>query len=429
MFLYRRPSISHNRTPSVISTSADQEICAVAELMSRSVVEGRNYFAEEQEQLGAAPDDELDEFVEPSIHHELESAARAKKVIWYTDSEMSPYRPHSPSRSSMYPPSSPSRSSIYPPPSPSRNSTYSDSDQTSDSELMYLPKTTAYPAFHLPRPRPWPVGIRDSDTPSLSSSTSFSSLGSVSRSHSRRNSPPTSPAALVTPIEHQPATYPHLAIIEERNFEDQDIPYRLSMESTTGSITAITFADPEPPSSKTEDIQRDVPAFRKRMPHLEHLKLNTMSPRRSRSQSPSLQSPSRSSDSGSLSPLPLPTPPATKHRAGSAVSFTRFIGSGSKRDKEKEQWSASVQSASASLSSFETTGLSKGEIKQRKAEEKLRKKADAKAKTERLAFELKEKARQRALAQEKAVSLHSSRSGDKPVWADGPSMFGGLGTL
>ena len=73
--------------------------------------------------------------------------------------------------------------------------------------------------------------------------------------------------------------------------------------------------------------------------------------------------------------------------------------------------------------------MSKGEIKQRKTEEKLRKKADAKAKTERLAFELKEKARQRALAQEKALSLHSSRSGDKPVWADGPSMFGGLGTL
>jgi hypothetical protein len=72
----------------------------------------------------------------------------------------------------------------------------------------------------------------------------------------------------------------------------------------------------------------------------------------------------------------------------------------------------------------------KEEIKQRKAEEKQRKKAEAKARTERLALELKEKARQRAAAQEKAASLYSSRSGDRqPLWAEGPSMFGSLGTL
>jgi hypothetical protein len=89
----------------------------------------------------------------------------------------------------------------------------------------------------------------------------------------------------------------------------------------------------------------------------------------------------------------------------------------------------SAQSPAASVLSVATTGT-KEEAKQRKAEEKQRKKAEAKAKTERLAIELKEKARQRAEAQEKAASLHSSRSGDRrPIWAEGPSMYGSLGTL
>jgi len=292
---------------------------------------------------------------------------------------------------------------------------------------MYPPKTTAYPAFHLPRPRPRPASVRDSDTPSLSSSTSFSSLGSVSRSHSRRSSPPTSPAVLVTPID-QSVIYPHLAIIEERYVEDQEVSHRLSMESSNESVTAITFAVPELlPSTKMEDIQHDVPTAKKRMPHLEHLKLNAMSPHGSRSPSPSLLSPSRSSLSSSLSPV-QPTFPVTKHPA---VSFNRFIGSGGRNEKEKDAWSTTVQLASASVISFGSgTGGTKDEIKQRKAEEKQRKKAEAKAKTERLALELKEKARQRAAVQEKAASLHSSRSGDKkPVWVEGPSMFGALGVL
>ena len=428
MFRRRLSSTVHNRTFSVISTSADQELCAVAELMSPAVVDRHSQFAEEQEQLGVALDDELNEFIEPSIHQELEKSACARMGNSYMDPEMSPY-----------PPPSPSISFMRPPPSPSTNSLCSDSefDQASDSEPIYLPKTTAYPAFHLPRPRPRPISVRDSDTPSLSSSTSFSSLGSVSRSQSRRNSPPISPASLVTPIEYQSTASPHLAIIEERNAEDQDYPYRLSMESSSGSVTAITFAVPEPsppPSAMTEDTQCDIPILKKRMPHLEHLKLNAIPPsRRSRSQSPSQLSPS--SDGGSFSHAPPYTTPLTKHRGGSAVSFTRFLGGKSEKETakafkgDKDMRSRSIQSPTTSILSVRTGGL-KEEIKQRKAEEKQRKKAEAKAKTEQLALELKEKARQRKAAQEKTASLHSSRSGDrKPVWAEGPSMYGSLGTL
>lgn len=411
----RAPTL-HNRNPSVISNSADQELCAVAELMSRVVVERRDTFAEEQELLGVALEDEFEDFIEPSIHHELESAARTKKVDRYTDSEPSPY------------PSS----------SPSRNSMCSDSelDQTSDGEPAHLAKAAAYPAFHLPRPRRRQVSIRDSDTslytPSLSSSTSFSSLGSVSRSQSRRNSPPSSPASLITPIEHQSAAHAHLAIIEERNVEDREIPYRLSIESS-GNVTAITFAVPQSssvPSRKTEDIQYDIPTLRQRVPHLDQLRINTMSPpRRNRSQSPSLLSPAVSSDSGHFSPVAPQTDSFTKQRSGSTISFTRFIGGKGRSEKAVAKTDRDLQSPATSVLSVATTGT-KEEVKQRKAEEKQRKKAEAKAKTERLAIELKEKARQRAEAREKAASLHSSRSGDRrPIWAEGPSMYGSLGTL
>jgi hypothetical protein len=105
------------------------------------------------------------------------------------------------------------------------------------------------------------------------------------------------------------------------------------------------------------------------------------------------------------------------------------MGGGGKSEKGAVKVSKAIQSPTASVLSVRTGGL-KEEIKQRKTEEKQRKKAEARAKTERLAYELKEKAKQRAAAQEKAASLHSSRSGDRrPVWAEGPSMYGSLGTL
>jgi len=332
---------------------------------------------------------------------------------------------------------------MYPPSSPSRNSMYSDSelDQTSDSEPARLPKATAHPIFHLPRPRRRQVSLRDSDTPSLytpslSSSTSFSSLGSVSRSQSRRNSPPSSPVSLVTPIEYQAAAPAHLAIIEERNVEDQEIPYRLSIESS-GNVTAITFAVPQSssvPCKKTEDIQYDIPTLRQRVPHFDQLRINNTSPRRSRSQSPSLLSSTVSSETGHFSPVAPQIDSFTKQHSGSTISFTRFMRGKGKSEKTVAKMDRDValrpaQSPAASVLSVATM-RSKEEVKQRKAEEKKRKKAEAKAKTERLAIELKERARRQAEARDKSASLHSSTSGNRrPIWAEGPSMYGSLGTL
>lgn len=405
--------MSHNRTFSVMSTGADSELCAVADLMS-PVVDVSSQFAEHQEQLEAALDDEFDAFIEPSLHYGMDSSMRTSRANSHSDSGPD--------------------SSLYPPPSPSsnRNSMYSDSefDHPSDTEIVYPPKPSAYPAFHLPRPRLRHVSNRDSDTPSLTSSTSYSSLGSVSRSQSRRNSPPISPASLMTPIEYHSNSSPHLAIIEERYIEDQDFPHRVSADSSR-SDNGIMFAVPDvspTPSAKTEDTFRDLDrsTVKKRMPHLEHLRLNASTPRRSRSQSPSLRSPVHSSDSGTIAPQPS-TAPLTTHRGGSAVSFTRILGGGSKSGKqaakaaENDVWSVSTQSPTQSFFPG-----SKQEEKRRKAEEKQRKKDEAKAKTERLAQELKAKAKQRAAAQDKG-SIHSSRSGEKkPTWDEGPALFGGL---
>lgn len=425
MFLHRRLSTSHNRTASVISTSTDHELCAIAELMS-PVVEVQSDFAEQQELLGTAIDDELDAFIEPSIYHELANPLRSKRSGYCLDgdSEISPY----------------------PPPSPlsNRNSVYSDCqselDLSSDNEVVYPPKPSPYPAFHLPRPRPRPVSIiRDSDTPSLSSSTSYSSLASLSRSHSRRNSPPISPASLLTPVEYQPSG-PHLEIIEERYVEDLDIQQKISVESAGGQ-GAIKFAVPKSPSpaivvNEGNLPEQDIPTLKRRMPHIEHLRLKGISPSlRTRSQSPTSRSP-LSSDSGTLSPGPQ-TAPLTRHRVGSAVSISRFLGGGSKAEKpaaiattaERNHWSPATPSPS--FTSFYDDGVKspKQEEKRRKAEEKQRKKDEAKAKTEQLALDLKEKARKREAAKQRA-SMHSGKSNDKrPVWADGPSMFGGLGSL
>jgi hypothetical protein len=171
----------------------------------------------------------------------------------------------------------------------------------------------------------------------------------------------------------------------------------------------------------------DMSIFKGRMPHLQHLRLNSMSPsQETRSQSPSLRSPTLSSNSGIASSQ---TASVTRHRAEN-VPFTHFLGIGAKSEKKARKGASSSQTGPSSDTNISGTDkLRKQEEKQRKAEEKSRKKAEAKAKTDRLAMELKEKAIQRAAALEK-VSLHSGRSSDRrPQWVDGPSMYGALGSL
>lgn len=387
MFLHRRLSTTHNRAFSVVSTTTDHDICAMAELMSPVVANIPDEFADAQDQLGVALHDELDILTEPSIYRENSERDLMNLRGYYT--EFVPYTPPSPSSN--------------------RNSVCYDSDfdQLSDCNSIYLPKS-AYPAFHLPRPHPTRPTTRDSDTPSLSSSTSFSSLNSVSRSQSRRSSPPVSPATLNTPIEYQSAGAPHLAIIEERNAEDQDISYRLSIE-TAGSPSSLPYLS----SAHIEDPlrQHDLSIPKKRMPLLEHLKLSPASAYKNQLISPSLHSPALSSDS--------------------AIAG-HFFGGGAKGDSAEARLQ-SAQSFSPSILSTATETPNKREERKRKAEEKKRQKAEAKAqaraKTQQLAMELKEIARERAAALER-TSIRSGGStgsaGRYQQYADAPSMFGGV---
>ena len=436
IFFHRNLSMSHNRTTSVISTSTDHEIRAIAELMS-PVVEAQSTFGEQQEQLSTAIDDALDTFIEPSIHHAL----RSQRSGYCQD----------PSELSLYPPPSPA-DSVYP-------DSQSDLDLPSDNEVAYPPKPSPYLAFHLPRPRPRPVSvIRDSDTPSLSSSTSYSSLASVSRSHSLRNSPPTSPASLLTPVEYLSGSL-HLEIIEERYAEDLDVQRRVSVEPVD-SQDVIEYYIPKSSSqaitvNEASLTGQNIPTLKRRIQQVEHLRLKSISSisrelaigsrtpaatvgmttsLRSRSESPTSRSVASSdSDSGTLSPVPQ-TAPILGRRVGSAISINKFLGGSSKAEKaatkagrtERHQWSPLTPSPS--FISFYDEGVKspkQGE-KWRKVEEKQRKKYETKAKTERLALALKEKAQER----EARGSIYSGKSNNKkPLWADTPALFGGLSSL
>lgn len=383
----------------MLSTNAHSELFAMAELMSPAIVDAHDSYAEEQEQTGDGMDDELDAFIEPYLHTGVERPSSL------------PYlRPFS-----------------NPPPSSSRNSMYDESDfEHSDSETPYSPRRPIYPAFHLPSPRPG-LAKRDSDTPSLSSSTSYSSLGSFSRSQSHRNSPPASPASLVMPLDCQAGGSAHLAIIEERIAEDQKFSHRISEESDAHAH-AVTFVVPEPYEEPKKDDtlrQRDMLLLRRRLPQLEPLKL-TDSTTRTRSRSPSLpRSPTSSIGSYTVSPLP---PKITTPSSGSRVSLIRFMGVGKGgKGSLRTDGDIRVHSVQSNVS-IGTVTSRKQEIKQRKAEEKAQKKQEAKAKVDRLALQLKEKTKQRALALEKEKKAHLGKSGARQTqWTpvNGP-IFGGL---
>ncbi|KAF7985589.1 hypothetical protein HWV62_3881 [Athelia sp. TMB] len=366
MFINRKPSA--RRPISVMSTTTDNELLEVAAIMSSTIANTRVCSADEQENNGDGLDDELDAFIEPYAYSARSGAAYAQVLGSFASA----------------------------PSTPSMQSAYGDSDpEHLDGEASQL----TYPAFHLPRPR---LGVftRDSDTPSLSSSNSYSSLSSYGQPISR-GSPPVSPAALVTPIDIPSNGPAHLAIIEERISEDQGIALRF--EETRGEDTLK---------------QRDVLLLRRGVSPLAQLKLDEpnshpyamfASPAPSAALEPHTAQPSQQAPSS----------------PGSAMKLARFISKGSKSSlKESQLPSVSVQS----VSSMSTVAPSKSELKQQKAEEKRRKKEEAKARTEQLALDLKAKAKHRSDQQKRTSSINSAEK-KAMMWLDGPPiMFGGLGS-
>ncbi|KAG1751225.1 hypothetical protein EDB19DRAFT_1926166 [Suillus lakei] len=356
-----------NRTLSIISAHTDFEICAVADLLSPSVSHLRSY-AEEQERVGVAIDD-VDDFLDPS------NGAPTMPYLLLEHEE-----PLSPSFGSH---------------SMTSSTTHSESDfdiSSDDYSGPYTPSISSFPAFHLPRRTR--TRASDSDTPSLSSSTTISQLYSTS--------PPTSPATLKTPIDHPAAANQQLTIIEERATDDQDVTGRRYSDS--GSIPFI---------ARTPD-----PRPKGRVFNVEHLRLNVQPP--ATHHFPSISpAPSSTFDIGSpmssnFSPTSTYASMTSPHTTTSS-SLNRFLSPGPSRSKPpslmESAWSASP-TASVVTSKTARKEDSKAE-KARNLEEKKRQKAEAKAeakaKVERLAEELKERKRRKVATLDRQ-SVHSHRS-------------------
>lgn len=319
------------------------------------------------------------------------------------------------------------------PPSPRATSIYSmesgtdfDGERPSADEFVeraHLAVThSAYPAFHLPRPHRM-YTTSESDLPSLTTRTSMSSTssslpGTPSRSSMSSSlhvhSPPASPLPL-PPVEQ-------LEAIPEKTFEDDD-PRGLS-SSSEESLVAISFAPiesshrrlltvdigtPSPLSVRSEmtaidNPQRGAqPKHKQSLPNMENLKRGASA----QSESASRWKPSSSPSSSSRTASPSPRV--------SGGSF-RFLSMSSKGDKD----SSSVRSILPGGKEA-TTKDHVNDAKARKAEEKRRKKQEAKERTEQLALQLKKRAAERKAEQDKQ-SVHSAKGRDK----SDAVMYGGM---
>ena len=117
-------------------------------------------------------------------------------------------------------------------------------------------------------------------------------------------------------------------------------------------------------------------------------------------------------------PMAFVTSPATQYPSPEPRRLSRRNHIETQQGGRPPAWA--IPNTPSSSVSVAIVKMTKREEKLKKVEEKERKRAEAKVKTERLALELKEKARQHAAKVDK-------ESGDKtPQWTDGPAMYGGL---
>lgn len=396
---------NQSRPFSIVSAHTDFELCAVAELLSPAVSHARSV-AEEQEAMGVALDDGLDDYLDASIKR-CDQGQRKPSMIPHLLLECEePFSPPHPS---------------YSPASGTFTPSESESESPPEDDHWHPHAPSAFPTFHLPRrararkQSSAGVSTSDSDTPSLSSSTT-----SISSSHSRSYSPPMSPATLKTPVDH--VSPPHtLAIIEERVTGNR-VPIDRHGSHNSGSMI---FAPMELPSGL--DGLGQSPRWmenRTKNRNIENLRVNVPPP--------SVPFPILTH---SPSPTLEPSPSVTMNR--SAVpsprpglrSLTRIISPVSKTSRSFELASESLTSPTISVSTSKSSKEDAKEAKMRKAEAKRMKKAEQQAKVERLAEELKERKRRQALAQDRS-SVHSNPSAGRAQphshWDGHKAMYGGL---
>lgn len=247
---------------------------------------------------------------------------------------------------------------------------------SSDGEIerVYLPPSPIYPGFHLPRSR--------NDAPSLISSRSHSSYSSSS-SHLL---PPT--PGLVSPADEAYA----LPVITESENQEWE---RFSISSEDLCISppdALVDAWPRKPSNLQWILTNS--------PQDDEIVEEPIQP-----DSPGLLSPSVSDSLASpMSPL-SPKTPATPLSPTKISSFARFM----KKDKGSR---TSVSSAFSQLPL---------DSKAMKAEEKRLRKEEAKARTERLAEQLKARAKEPTRSIGDSSSISTERNKKEPH-----AMYGGL---
>ncbi|KAH7885282.1 hypothetical protein F5I97DRAFT_1928681 [Phlebopus sp. FC_14] len=411
----RRAMSQHIRSLSIVSVHTDLELCAVAELLSPSVVHTSS-FAEEQESIGAALDDGFDDYLDASSRPAINSARKAAVVPYLLHEHEEPL---SPSHSSHLPDNSLSAPS---------DTEYEHSSEDNYSR-PYTPSLAPFPTFHLPRRvrqrthSSAGLSASDSDTPSLSSSITSSSTGSLWRSQPSSMSPPLSPATLKTPLDH-PQTHQQLTIIEERLVEDQDLNgCRLSQSSETIVFTPIVPKDTSSAPAKHRLPLETRPKNR----NIENLRVNVPPPPIHFTVSSSTSTLVGSPMTGKFTPLPSPRPKAK-------LSLNRLVTPvakvGAKSPDSVVEWPSTSPTESISTSKASKRDEIREE-KLRKAEAKKMKQAEQKAKVERLAEELKERQRRKALAQDRQ-STHSHRSygrNGRRQWDDDIAMYNGLGAL
>ncbi|KAG9315828.1 hypothetical protein JVU11DRAFT_3477 [Chiua virens] len=382
-----------SRTHSIISAHADFELCAVAELLSSTVSHTRSY-AEEQEANGVALDDGIDDYLDVSIRPR-DQCQRKTSVTPHLLLECE--EPFSPPHSSY----SPADGSFTP--SDSEFDPFPD-----DIQWQFHPSVqSSIPAFHLPRrararaQSSAGVSTSDSDTPSLSSSTT-----SGGSSHSQSYySPPSSPATLKTPLDYVPPSH-SLSIIEEQSPADRRASH---------SSGSIIFAPIEPPSGHDSIVQPL--EIRPKIRKIENLRVNVPPlplPFPSLTHSPT-SSTDHSNASVATHQTVVPASRVGSAGIGGKLSLTRIISPVSKVSRPSDVGSEDIK-------------IDAKEEKTRKAEAKRMEKAERKARTERLAEELKERQRRKTLAPERGSvrSKGSEGRNARRQWDSDLAMYDGL---
>uniref|UniRef100_A0A0W0FUG0 Regulatory protein ral2 n=1 Tax=Moniliophthora roreri TaxID=221103 RepID=A0A0W0FUG0_MONRR len=344
--LFTRPRKKHDRAVSAVSVSTDQELRDFADLLVPTINQPMERPTHDRAKSG-----------DSGLFVDLSATARTSSADEWR---------HLSSQAPLIRTSSVSSEGHYDLHSPDGH-----------VDRVYLPPSPAYPSFHLPlnqsrTPRVDTDGHSHdtSDLPSLTSSTSRSSLNS-----SKRHSPLT-PATLVIPPEYTYSEPSPLSIIEEQGQEEH---YWRHGEYRSLS-TQRSFSESEEHSlPKAWPTKKSV------------IEWNYQTP-------PSLTT------LDSQSPEPI-SPPASITSPTKSSSFSRLLR------REKGGNFGNITQTKLPLDN-----------KALKAEEKRRKKEEAKARTEKLAMDLKRRQEERKKAASDRLSVSSAERKKKEM----ATLYGGF---